>query len=97
MIRFRGYGLLIVLADYVGGMTLLSKFAPKIFKTDKQQYIVLFLFHVLITLINFCLIKYLNRKEVKHTIFELKLEIVVLVLGGILLLPLIMMGKDIIY
>lgn len=94
MIRFRGYGLFIVIIDYLGALLILSKFSPNLFKTDRQQYIALLLFHIIITGINFFLSKYLNRKEVKHTVYELRLEYVVLILGIILLLPIIMMGKE---
>lgn len=75
----------------------MSKLSPCLFKTEKQQYIALLLFHILITGINFFLLKFLNRKEVKHTVYGLRLEYVVLFVG-ILFLPLIiMMGKDVLY
>ena len=94
---FRGYGLLIVVADYFGGLVLLSKYASQIFKTDKQQYMTIVVFHVVITLVNFCLAKYLNRNGAEHTVGGVRLETVVWVVGLILLLPIAMMGKDIIY
>lgn len=97
MINFSGYGLIIVVADYFGGLVLLSRLSPCLFKTEKQQYIALLLFHIVITGINFCFLKYLNRKEVKHTVYGLRLEYVVLFVG-ILFLPLIiMMCKDVLY
>lgn len=97
MIIFKGYGLLIVLVDYFGGLALLSQLAPRIFKAEQQQYMLLLVFHVVITLINFFLFRRLNRKEIRHSVYNLRLETAVLILGGILLLPLLMMGKDIIY
>lgn len=97
MIQFSGYGFIIVAVDYFGGLVFLSKFSSYLFKTDKQQCIALLIFHIIITCINFFLSKYLNRKEVKHTVYNLKLEYVVLFVG-IILLPLIgMMCKDILY
>lgn len=95
--RFSGYGLIIIVIDYFGGLVILSKLISYLFKTERWQYIVLLLFHIIITFINFFLIKYLNRKEVKHTVCGLKLEKVVLFVGGIFLLFIVMMGKDIIY
>ena len=75
----------------------MSRLSPCLFKTEKQQYIALLLFHIVITGINFCFLKYLNRKEVKHTVYGLRLEYVVLFVG-ILFLPLIiMMCKDVLY
>ncbi len=97
MIQFSGYGLIIVLADYFGGLALLSKFSPYLFKTEKYQYLAVLVFHVIISCINFFLSKYLNRKEVKHTVFELRLETVVLFVGLIFLPLIIMMGNGIIY
>lgn len=94
---FKGYGLLIVVADYFAGLFLLSKHASQIFKTDKQQYITIVVFHVAMTLVNFCLAKYLNRNGADHTVGGVRLETVVWVVGLILLLPIVMMGKDIVY
>lgn len=75
----------------------MSRLSPCLFKTEKQQYIALLLFHIVITGINFFLLKFLNRKEVKHTVYGLRLEYVVLFVG-ILFLPLIiMMCKDVLY
>lgn len=93
MIQFSGYGLIIVVVDYFGGIFLLSH----LFKTFKEQYIALFFFHIIITIINFCLAKYLNREEVNHTVFELRLEYAVLATGLLLLPIVIMMGKGILY
>lgn len=97
MIRFSGYGLIIVLVDYFGGLCLLSKLSPWFFKTEKQQYLALLLFHIVISLINFFLAGYLNRKQIKHTVYGIRLEIVVLAVGLILLPLIILMGKDILY
>ena len=97
MVQFRGYGLTVVVIDYFGGLVLLSKLSPYLFKTEKQQYIALLLFHVIITGINFFLSKYLNRKEVKHTVYGLRLEYAVLFVGIILLPLIIMMCKDVLY
>lgn len=97
MISFSGYGLIIVVADYFGGLALLSKLSPCIFKTEKQQYIALLLFHIVITGFNFFLSRYLNRKGVKHTVYGLRLEYVVLFVGIIFLPLIIMMCKDIFY
>ena len=97
MINFTGYGLIIVVADYFGGLVLLSKLSPYLFKTEKQQYIALLLFHIVITGVNFVLSKYLNRKEVKHTVYGLRLEYIVLFVGIIVLPLIIMMCKDVLY
>lgn len=97
MISFSGYGLIIVIADYFGGLFLLSKLSPFFLKTEKQQYIALLLFHIAITGINFFLSKYLNRKEVKHTVYGLKLEVVVLCVGIIFLPLIILMCKNVLY
>lgn len=97
MLSFTGYGLLIVVVDYLGGLVLLSELALRFALTEKQQYIGLVIFHVVITLVNFLLAKYLNRKDVKHTVFGMRLETVVWVVGIILLPLIIMMGKDVIY
>lgn len=97
MIQFRGYGLIVVVIDYFGGLVILSKLSSYFFKTEKQQYIALLSFHIIITGINFFLSKYLNRKEVKHTVYGLKLEYVVLFVGVILLPLIIMMSKDVLF
>ena len=97
MISFSGYGLIIVIADYFGGLVLLSKLSPFLFKIEKQQYIALLLFHIAITGINFFLSKYLNRKEVKHTVYGLRLENVVLCVGIIFLPLIILMCKNVLY
>lgn len=97
MISFSGYGLIVVIADYFGGLFLLSKLSPYFFKTEKQQYIALLLFHLAITGINFFFSKYLNRKEVKHTVYGLRLEVVVLCVGIIFLPLIILMCKDVLY
>lgn len=97
MIVFTGYGLSIVVVNYFGGLVLLSELALQFALTEKQQYVGLVVFHVVITLVNFLLAKYLNRKDVKHTVCGLRVETVVWVVGIILLPPIIMMGKDIVY
>ena len=97
MINFSGYGLIIVVVDYFGGLVLLSKISPYLFETEKQQYTALLLFHIIITVINFFLSKYLNRKEVKHTVYGLSLEYVVLCVGIIVLPLIIMMGKGVLF
>jgi len=81
MIIFSGYGIIFVLLYYFGGLFLVSKLSPYFFKTEKQQYIVLLLFHIAITFINFLLSKYLNRKELKHTVYELRLEFIMMCKG----------------
>jgi membrane protein len=97
MIQFTGYGLIVVVIDYFGGLVLLSKLSPYLFKTEEQQYLALLSFHIIISCVNFFLSKYLNRKEVKHTVYGLRLEKLVLFVGIIFLPLIIMMGKDIIY
>lgn len=97
MIIFSGYGFLVILINYFGGLILCSKLSPYFFKTYKQQYLILLLFHVVITCINFSLAKYLNRKEIKHTLYEIRIENIVFIMGLILLVLIIMMGKNIIY
>ncbi|MDO4766471.1 MAG: hypothetical protein Q4A29_10440 [Eubacteriales bacterium] len=49
------------------------------------------------TALNYLLTKYLNRKEIKHTFYEIRLENVVLIVGLIFLPILLLMGKDTIY
>ncbi len=97
MISFSRYGLIIVVADYFGGLFFLSRLSPYLFETEKQQYTALLLFHIVITGINFFLSKYLNRKEVKHTVYGLRLEYVVLFVGIIFLPLIIIMCKDVLY
>ena len=97
MISFKGYGIIIVVADYFCGLVILSKLSPYLFKIEKQQYIALLLFHIIITGINFFLLKYLNRNEVKHTVYNMRLEYVVLFVGIILFLPIFMICKDALY
>ena len=97
MISFKGYGIIIVMADYFGGLVILSKLSPYLFKIEKQQYIALLLFHIIITGINFFLLKYLNRNEIKHTVYNMRLEYVVLFVGIILFLPNFMICKDALY
>lgn len=97
MINFRGYGLIIVVADYFGGLVLLSKLSPYLFSTERQQYVALLLFHIIITGINFFLLKYLNRKEAKHTVYGLRLEYIVLFIGIIFLPLIVVMCKDVLY
>ncbi|QRG87411.1 hypothetical protein [Bulleidia sp. zg-1006] len=97
MINFSGYGLIIVVVDYFGGLLLLSKLSPYLFKMEKQQYTALLLFHIAITGINFFLSKYLNRKEVKHTVYGMRLEYVILFIGIIVLPLIIMMCKEVLY
>ena len=94
---FKGYGIIIVVADYFGGLVILSKLSPYLFKAEKQQYIALLLFHIIITGINFFLLKYLNRNEVKHTVYNMRLEYGVLFVGIILFLPIFMICKDALY
>ncbi len=97
MINFSGYGLIIVVVNYFGGLLLLSKLSPYLFKMEKQQYTALLLFHIAITGINFFLSKYLNRKEVKHTVYGMRLEYVILFIGIIVLPLIIMMCKEVLY
>lgn len=97
MIQFSGYGIIIVVVDYFGGLALLSEFSPYLFKTEKLQYIFLLLFHIVMTCINFFFSKYLNRKEVRHTVYGLRLETMVLSVGLIFLPFIIMMGRGILY
>ncbi len=97
MIQFSGYGIIIVVIDYFGGLVLLSKLSPYLFNGERQQYTALLLFHIIVSCINFFFSKYLNRKEVRHTVYGLRLEKVVLFIGLIFLPLIIMMGKDIIY
>lgn len=97
MVNFSGYGLIIVIADYFGGLVLLSKLSPYLFKTEKEQYISLLFFHIIITGINFFISKKLNQKEVKHTVYGMRLEYLVLFVGIIFLPLIIMMCKDVLY
>ncbi|MGP1376777.1 MAG: hypothetical protein ACTTKS_04325 [Bulleidia sp.] len=97
MVIFSGYGLFIVLVDYFGGLFLISKFSSYLFTTEKQQYFALIAFHLLITIFNFFLAKYLNREEVRHTVYRIKLETFVLAAGAFLLVPMLLMIKDILY
>lgn len=97
MVIFSGYGLIIVLMDYFGGIFLLSKLSPYLFATEKQQYLALIAFHVIITFINYYLARFLNRKEIRHTVYGGKLEMVVLIAGVACMALILMMSKDILY
>lgn len=97
MIQFRGYGLFIVFVDYFGGLFALNQFGPTYLNTEKQQYLALLLFHIIISAVNFFFARFLNRKGVKHTFFELSLEKFVLVVGLIFLPIVILMGRGVIY
>lgn len=95
MLVYRGYGVFIVLLDYFMGIYLGTKFLPSFLPTEKQQYIALIVYQVVITLINFCLAKFLNREEVKHTVYGGKLETVVLIGGAAGMLLILLMAKEV--
>lgn len=97
MINFSGYGLIIVLVDYFGGLALLSRYSPYFLKSEKKQYLVLLMFHVLITCFNFFMGRYLNKNGVRHTVYGIRLEYFVLATGLIVLPLIIGMGRGIVY
>lgn len=97
MIDFEGYGFLIVFMDYFGGLVLLSKLSPYLFRSEKQQDLALILFHIGITCANYLLARYLNRDEVEHTVYGARLENAVLAVGLIFLPPVILVGKGTLY
>lgn len=97
IINFRGFGFPLVLFNYIGGLFLLNKIIPQFLHTYKEQYLALLVFHIAMTALNYLLTKYLNRKEIKHTFYEIRLENVVLIVGLIFLPILLLMGKDTIY
>lgn len=95
MLRFKGFGLVLVCAIYFGGLFLISH-AVSHFGV-KEQYIILIVFHVFGSCVNYFLAYFLNRKEVKHTVFELRLEVVVLFVAIFLSFLLAFMVKGILY
>ncbi len=97
MINFEGYGFLIVVMDYFGGLVLLSKLSPYLFHSEKQQYLALVLFHIGITCVNYLLARYLNRDGAEHTVYGARLENAVLAVGLIFMPIVILMGKGTLY
>lgn len=97
MINFEGYGFLIVVMDYFGGLVLLSKLSLHLFRSEKEQYLALILFHIGITCANYLLARYLNRDGAKHTVYGARLENTVLAVGLIFLPVVILMGRGVLY
>lgn len=94
MINYTGFGVWLVLAIYVSGYALLSQFVPMLVLKPEHQMYVLLAYHFLATAINFFLAKRLNRNGSVHTVYGLKLEIIVLIFGGLGLIPMMLMLID---
>lgn len=83
MIQFRGFGFILVTVIYVGGMFFIGRLAGD-HGSDLFQLAVLAAAHVVLSVINYLLACFLNRKELRHTVYELKLQTFVLALAVIL-------------
>lgn len=89
MISVTGYGLFLVLLIYVGGLSCVSQlFADA---SRMTQILSIVCTGVVATVLNYLLARRLNRNGVKHAVWEVRLEYVVLVLGGVLILLALMM------
>lgn len=97
MLQFRGFGLVLVCTIYFTGLFWMSRAVSYFGVKEKEQYIILIAFHIFVSCINYFLARFLNRKEVKHTVFELRLEVVVLFVAILLSFLLIFMVKGILY
>ena len=90
MISGSGYGLFLVILIYVGGPLLV--YWPFANASRLVQMLSLVCTNIVCTVLSYLLAKRLNRDGVKHTVWGVRLEKVVLVLGGGLLwLSLIML------
>ncbi len=81
MITFSGLGFFYVFCIYLGGFFLVNKILDFYSPDFKMQPILIFVIHVVLTLINCLLAKHLNRNEVKHTVYDVRLEKFVLSVG----------------
>ena len=97
MLQFRGFGLALVCTIYFAGLFWMSKATQYFGMKEKEQYILLIGFHIFVSCINYFLARFLNRKEVKHSVFELGLEVVVLFVAILLSVLIAMMAKGILY
>lgn len=94
MVSYSGFGMWLVLAIYVLGYALLSQVVPMIVPKPEQQMYALLAYHFLATAINFFVAKRLNRNGPVHTVYGLKLEVIVLIFGALGLVPMLLMLID---
>lgn len=97
MLQFRGFGLALVCAIYFSGLYCMSKVVSYFSLKEKEQYIILIVVHISLSLINYFFAHFLNKKEIKHTVFELRLEIIVLFFAGLAGVLIALMAKGILY
>ncbi len=97
MIRFKGFGLILITAVYFGGLRAGSLIASSLALGDKVQYLLLVFAHIFLTAFNYLTARFLNRNGIKHSVFDIKLETIVLAVGGILTLPILMMAKGVLF
>ncbi|WP_067143308.1 hypothetical protein [Oceanivirga salmonicida] len=91
MISFTGIGFPLIIFIYFGGIFLVGQLIRNFNLSYNMQNILLIITHLSLILINYFIAKLLNRKEVKHTVFEARLEKVVLFFGLITSFLIIMM------
>ncbi|KGN90205.1 hypothetical protein HQ45_05275 [Porphyromonas crevioricanis] len=78
MIPFTGPGIILVLVVYFGGILLVGKLPFVSSLPFKTQVLLVLLTHVVLSVVNYFLAKFLNRNGVKNTVASLRLEKVVL-------------------
>ena len=89
MISCSGYGLFLVIFVYVGAGFFVSRLFGE--AGELVQVIAIACTVLVSTVINYFLARRLNRDGVKHTVYGMRLETVVLCLGGVLLFLALMM------
>lgn len=94
MIYYTGFGMWLVLAIYVLGFALLSQVVPMLVPKPEHQMYALLAYHFLAAAINFFMAKRLNRNGSVHTVYGLKLEMIVLIFGALGLVPMLLMLID---
>ena len=97
MLQFRGFGFALVCTIYFGGLFWMSKLVLYLGLKEKEQYVLLIIIHIFLSIINYFISRFLNRKEIKHTVFELKLETVVLFVAFLLSVFVVLMSKGVLY
>ena len=97
MLQFRGFGLVLVCAIYFAGLFWMSRVVLYFGLKEKEQYILLIVFHFSISCMNYSIARFLNRKEVKHTVFELRLEVIVMFFAILASVFIALMAKGILY
>lgn len=94
MVYYKGFGMWLVLAVYVMGYALLSQVVPMLVPKPEHQMYALLAYHFFATTVNFFISKRLNRNGPRHTVFRLNLELIVLIFGGLGLVPMLLMLID---